>query len=436
MLAKNLWRLLLAVAITFSIVLGGSSPVEIQADRSISARELIAIASNPLVSDDPYLTEEGYIDRSGKMVIKAPPNNHILRGFSEGLAAIRMLRSSKRDDDYGLGYIDRNGKIVIPPNYLDTPELQGAENFHEGLAAFAVDVKTKTLYGYLDKRGKVAIPARFAKPGIFEDGIALVATSEQLAPNETMRYVFINNQGKILFDEKPKTFTTTDYSVFSEGLAPVMVGEQWGFINRQGLFAVPPTFRNFRKDTRFQEGLAPVSSEICRQIGNSQRCETKYGYIDGTGKFEIAPRFDEAHLFSEGLATVRIGNGVAGKWGYIDHTGKFIIPPQFAEPLSGDGQFHEGLANVRGLSSDRNEIGNSYMGYIDRTGKFVIPPNFYHGSSFYGGLAHVIAASPKANAAPSEFPYKEGQRGYIDRQGKFVWTETNHSTDVIDFSYQ
>jgi WG containing repeat len=427
MLAKNLWRLLLIAAIAFSIILGGSSSLEIQATpwRSLSAREPIAISLTPPSADDLYPTEEGYIDRTGKIVLKLPRNSYIPRGFAEGLAAIRMPRTSNPNNP-GLGYIDRQGKIAISPNYLDVPELQGAEDFHEGLAAFAVDVKEKTLYGYLHKSGKVAIPARFAEPGIFKDGIALVGTYEQLAPNETMRYVFINTQGKILF-ENPKTFTAIDYSAFSEGLAPVTVDEQLGFINHQGQFAFPPaTFRNFNRDTRFQEGLAPISFENCQQIENCQKCETKYGYIDRMGKFEITPQFDGARPFSEGLAAVKVGNDIAAKWGYIDRTGKFIIPPQFAETLSGAGEFHEGLApvNIRDPKLDRNSIGNGYRGYIDRTGKFVIPPTFIEGSSFARGLAYVEMAFLKANGTSSEFPYEGGQRGYIDRQGKFVWFKT------------
>ena len=46
----------------------------------------------------------------------------------------------------------------------------------------------------------------------------------------------------------------------------------------------------------------------------------KYGFIDSTGKTVIAPQFDSAGLFSEGLARVQIGD----KWGFIDKTGKML----------------------------------------------------------------------------------------------------------------
>ncbi|PPJ62334.1 WG repeat-containing protein [Cuspidothrix issatschenkoi] len=73
----------------------------------------------------------------------------------------------------------------------------------------------------------------------------------------------------------------------------------------------------------------------------------------------IAPKFDEAGYFHEGLASVNIDD----KWGYIDKTGKIVIPLQFNKV----GNFHEGLAGV--------EIDYKW-GYIDKTGKIVVPPEF------------------------------------------------------------
>ncbi len=47
----------------------------------------------------------------------------------------------------------------------------------------------------------------------------------------------------------------------------------------------------------------------------------EWGYIDKAGKVVIAPQFDDALDFSEGLASVRIG----WKWCYIDKTGKIVF---------------------------------------------------------------------------------------------------------------
>ena len=58
--------------------------------------------------------------------------------------------------------------------------------------------------------------------------------------------------------------------------------------------------------------LAPV------QIGN------KWGYIDKNGKRVIKPQFEDAQWFQEGLARIKLG----GKWGYISKSRKMVSNPQ------------------------------------------------------------------------------------------------------------
>src|SRR5215831_809312 len=51
----------------------------------------------------------------------------------------------------------------------------------------------------------------------------------------------------------------------------------------------------------------------------------KWCFIDGKGQIIIAPQFDYAREFSEGLAATQVGD----KWGYIDETGKWSIEPKY-----------------------------------------------------------------------------------------------------------
>ncbi|MRX69654.1 WG containing repeat-containing protein [Flavobacterium resistens] len=53
--------------------------------------------------------------------------------------------------------------------------------------------------------------------------------------------------------------------------------------------------------------------------------EGKFGLIKNDGTFAIAPTFDSARDFSDGLAAVKEN----GKWGFVDNTGAFVIPPTF-----------------------------------------------------------------------------------------------------------
>ena len=50
--------------------------------------------------------------------------------------------------------------------------------------------------------------------------------------------------------------------------------------------------------------------------------EDKYGYIDKTGREVIPCKYDDANVFSEGLAKVK----KSGKRGFIDKTGREVVP--------------------------------------------------------------------------------------------------------------
>jgi hypothetical protein len=131
----------------------------------------------------------------------------------------------------------------------------------------------------------------------------------------------------------------------------------------------------FDKASRFSDGLATVS------VGK------KLGYIDKTGKIVLEPQFDGAvlHLvgrgFSEGLVAVELGGstkfaGPLGKFGFMDKSGSIVIKPRFNSASN----FSDGLANV--------SVGGKY-GFIDKAGKFIIAPRFSDAYSFREGLARV-----------------------------------------------
>ena len=85
-------------------------------------------------------------------------------------------------------------------------------------------------------------------------------------------------------------FKLTNAFSFSEGVAAVWIGSQWGYIDKTGKIAIQPVFNDAYE---FSDRLAIV------KIGS------KYGAIDKTGKTIIQPQFDQAYRFSEGLAAVQ-----------------------------------------------------------------------------------------------------------------------------------
>ena len=81
-----------------------------------------------------------------------------------------------------------------------------------------------------------------------------------------------------------------------------------------------------------------------------------WGYKDKKGKVRIEAKYDDANIFREGLASVRLGDYKTGKYGFIDKTGKIVIPLKYQYA----GSFSEGLAAVSL---------NGKFGFVDKTGK-------------------------------------------------------------------
>jgi serine/threonine-protein kinase len=168
---------------------------------------------------------------------------------------------------------------------------------------------------------------------------------------------------------------------FVNGLAPAIVDfkiNKFGYINKKGEFKIAP---QFEPATTFSEGLAAV------QIGVAHIAE-RWGYINTSGELVIPARFADAKSFAEGLAVVEI----LGKVGCINTTGEVVIPAIFDRASC----FSEGLAVIEILGK---------VGYIDTTGKVVIPGRFSDARSFSEGRAAVKIS---------------GKWGFIDTAGDLV----------------
>ena len=111
---------------------------------------------------------------------------------------------------------------------------------------------------------------------------------------------------------------------FAASLYPVVMGNRWGFMDKNGNLVINP---QFERAEPFASGVAAI------------RLGSKWGYVDPTGKIVVNPQFDAAAPINGGLAAVKIG----GRYGYINAEGQYIINPQF----DAAGSFSEGRAVVR-----------------------------------------------------------------------------------------
>lgn len=205
----------------------------------------------------------GYIDRAGAFV-PAPPKSSQLGRFVGGRAPFRAL---SRIGVPAWGYLDRSGRVVVPPS------MDQAGEFSEGLAAAQQD----DLFGYIDVDGVWAVEPRFTEAGDFHEGLAAVGDSGH--------YGYCDPSGTVVID-----FRFLRAGAFSEGLAPVAIGAKTGFIDREGRVAIEPAFDTAHS---FSEGLAAV------------RVHHRWGFIDRAGRVVVEPVYEGAQAFSGGVACVR-----------------------------------------------------------------------------------------------------------------------------------
>jgi predicted DNA-binding WGR domain protein len=255
---------------------------------------------------------------------------------------------------------------------------------------------------------------------------------------------FMNVSGKVVI---PPTLQNPIYEQhegavdFSSDRVPVMTAGRWGYMDRNGGFAIPPRFEIARD---FSEGRAAVGEITRRSYGIP---DGRWGYIDRRGELVIPYQFAEADDFVDGRARVVVagkgGDLVAhggerlidptgtilgrpkksegrvalppptepvvdersGRYGFRAPTtdgskGKMVIPFRFDDALD----FSEGLAAVK--------VGKLW-GFIDLRGELVIEPASLEGSKFCEGRAQAKVKVQLGGRNVVRY-------GFIDKQGRMV----------------
>lgn len=220
--------------------------------------------------------------------------------------------------------------------------------------------------------------------------------SEPLVVVQNGKYGYIDHEGKVII--RPQFIWADD---FWRGLGTVYVCGRYVSIDASG-------------------ALLPLRIAVPGHL-EPKKEDGKFGFVDGSGQFKIAPAFDDVLPFSEGYAAVRSGR----KWGFIDNSGRVVIQPQFTSAY----YFREGVAIAeldsgsvlidtagRVLATNLDFIDfvaegrvparrDERSGYLDLSGKVAIPFVYDEVASFSGGLAAV----------------KSGEKwGYVNREGKVV----------------
>ncbi|MBI4751769.1 MAG: WG repeat-containing protein [Acidobacteria bacterium] len=317
---------------------------------------------------------------------------------------------------------------------------------------------------FFDRTGRIKISSSYVEPqmGGVSEGLCPV----KLSRDSGIGYINLKTQLVI-----PAKFTYARR--FSNGLAVVSIGNDFGFIDHSGEFVIPPISRICPEDA--QEGFVLIwprdkGAQYLDLQGNLKiQGKKRWRYlpfsegvaivnppgdsnlptevIDTSGKvlFKLQPHLEFSYGFSEGLAPVL--NTRTNKYGYVDKTGRVVIPyiltlteEEFLPGFSDYRAFRDGLALA---TPDGKKVG-----FIDKTNKFVIKPQFDYVSPFSEGVAFVRKGNqsyfidkkgnpviiPEIDSRSDGFffEFRNGlahdKIGFIDKTGKYVWKCPDRTT--------
>ncbi|WP_055444358.1 WG repeat-containing protein [Lacinutrix himadriensis] len=292
--------------------------------------------------------------------------------------------------DSKFGYISRTGDWHIQPQF------KVAKNFSDDMAAAMND---KGKWGYINRQGEWAIPPKFKKAKYFDSGIAVVLDGR--------KWIYINKKGEQILNN-----VDTDHMFdFSEGFAQIKKRGKIGFINTTGKVIVEP---KFEVADDFFNGYSKIIYK------------DDFGVIDTTGAYLLKPEYTFVPKFiydknrigvkKKGSPGVIIDGEfhpiadanriwefpknsnltpVYKDWriGFVDHKGNWVIEPEFKAAKA----FSNNLAPV---------YNGKRWGFINTTGDIVIPCTFDEAETFSeDGFALI---------------FLKGRWGFINTEGKVV----------------
>jgi hypothetical protein len=278
-------------------------PLEFDVMRYVGESRIFAMKRQPTGTEQYVL-----YDTDGKLVSKLPDYvKNFDSYFSEGLLLV--------GDDKGRAFVDRQGRVVIPPNNYQYPYP-----FSKGLAVAQIASNGKLAAGYVNKRNELV-------SGPFDD--------TEVTPIE-------NDLGMIIL---------------------TLPGgrKKYGAVNSSGQLTFPAEFDSLNiYFKRFVSGTRDGKFQLFRRTG-----ELVATFPDHCREAQ-ADNFDKNNIVAFHVGGYApYGNGT---WGYCDEHAKVIIEPKFtwAWPF-------EGEVAIAGIEDQYDDI---KLGLIDRTGSWVVQPKY------------------------------------------------------------
>ena len=263
-------------------------------------------------------------------------------------------------------------------------------------------------------------------------------------------------------------YTISEYEqvgIYSDGMCPVKIGTNWGYVNEKGQQAIGRIFAD--AGYFFIETYAPVvtpegdayfidKSGTKRHAVSDKIAHKKFGVMnegmysvyDGTAWYYYD--MDENQIFGGYEEVSAIVNGIVaakkdGEWSIVNNKGEAVIEQTYSDVVSdeknvvfrndrlfvSDGTGYMMIdSSGNAITEDRYEDARLFAdttlaavkqdgkwGFIDNSGNMVIEPQFEDARSFINGKAAVM---------------QDGKWGFIDSEGNMV-IEAIY-TDAKDFN--
>jgi len=249
----------------------------------------------------------GFIDKSGNWKIAA--SFIVANDFNEGYAIVIKYLNGK--DNYFL--IDKSGNIKFQFPLGLKPEM---ERVKEGL--ILVKDKKSWMYGYLDVNGKLVIPCKYSLASEFNEGLAKVNVANEFGE---YKWGFVDKSGSIKINFKFSKEPTN----FNSGLSMIQdTQNHFGFIDKNGNVVIEP---KFERTFPFDSGYALVSNEEDQRNLITRIIDTKGTTISTLKDVSIYQGFKGGFA----LAVVRDG------YNFIDTKGNFLLSHPISYPSSFSG---------------------------------------------------------------------------------------------------
>jgi hypothetical protein len=289
----------------------------------------------------------GAVRRDGTVAV--PPRYDWVGTFADHRAAVRL---------HGLyGFVDEDGHEVV------TPQYRIVEDYHFGFAQVDVDGKS----GLINRDGKMVIEPKY--------GFIRAIAPDRFRVSEVRRLG--GQKGGEDFSGVQVRLAQLSVTVSS---APTERDQPTGVIDLSGQWIEPP------------RPWSPSFDKDDPSIRWVQKDEL-WGLARPDGSWLVEPKFQQVDALIDGRARVTLN----GKTGFIDRTGAFAIAPVFDFAAS----FRQGLGRTAAAQSGT-------VGVIDKTGAWVFWTN-------YQEIRLATALSKNRSIEPFGWHFKKsGKSGLLD----------------------